>query len=591
MRPTTNLLFLLLLGITLPNALGQQKKPIEDYPVPPEAVEKESTPKGRMKDGTFTSPEIFPGTVRDYTIYIPHAHDGSTPACLMVFQDGHKVVRSPLGKRMPIVLDNMIQDGELPPIIGVFVNPGVVPPAEGGAERWNRSFEYDSVGDRYARFLIEELLPHVQEQHGVNISEDPDDRGIGGASSGAICAFNAAWYRPDSFRRVLSTIGTYVGLRGGDEFPTLVRKTEPKPLRVFLQDGENDLNIYGGDWWMANQTMQRALEFSGYEVKHIWGKGGHNRKHEAAIFPEAMRWLWEDHGKTPVTTHYDRCKSRASQYLIDGEGWEVVSEGHEWAEGLACTPDGTLYFSDVPAAEIYKVTPDGEKTLVVADSGKANGLALGPDGKLYGCSNGWKQIVAWDTSTWEPEVIAENVTCNDLVVAHNGDIYFTSPLEKKIHFIDGKTRKLRVVDRFERPNGITLSPDQTHLFVAHFLGRFIYSYRIADNGSLQYKQPYFYLHDHPTEMMTSNDGMCTTVTGELLVGTWNGIQICDQAGRVQLILPRPDKDADRTNYAAFGGPDGKTLYTATRGRVWKRKVQLQGAHAWQAPITPPKPKL
>src|SRR5690606_23198593 len=144
----------------------------------------------------------------------------------------------------------------------VFIEPGVVPAVtEGDQPRFNRSFEYDSMGDRYARFLLEEIVPEVKKKY--NLSDDPNDRGIGGASSGAICAFNVAWERPDAFRRVLSTIGTYVGLRGANEFPVLVRKTEPKPIRVFLQDGNRDLNIYAGDWWVANQDMLSALQFAG----------------------------------------------------------------------------------------------------------------------------------------------------------------------------------------------------------------------------------------------------------------------------------------------------------------------------------------
>src|SRR5208283_2759403 len=143
-------------------------------------------------------------------------------------------------------------------------------------DRFNRSFEYDGLGDDYARFLLDELLPYVAREQNLKLSTSGNDRSIGGSSSGAICAFTAAWERPDAFSRVLSAIGTYVGLRGGNEYPTLIRKTEPKPIRVFLQDGSADLNIYGGDWWMANQEMERALTYAGYEVDHIWGTNGHN---------------------------------------------------------------------------------------------------------------------------------------------------------------------------------------------------------------------------------------------------------------------------------------------------------------------------
>ncbi len=168
---------------------------------------------------------------------------------------------------------------------------------------------------------------------------------------------NAAWQRPRRLRRVFTTVGTYVGLRGAHEFSTLIRKFEPKPLRGVLQDGSNDNNIYGGDWWMANQSMLRSLEFAGYEVNHVWGEGFYSGKHGASIFPDAMRWLWKDHGKVPVSTHLDKCKNDASTMLISGEGWELVSDGHEWAEGLAWTQDGTLFITDVPASKLYRITP------------------------------------------------------------------------------------------------------------------------------------------------------------------------------------------------------------------------------------------
>ncbi len=246
-------------------------------------------PQGEIKGPFEWKSEIFPGTVREYWVYVPAQYDGSKPACVFILQDG---LRRAQGWKIPTVLDNLIHKGEAPVQIGIFISPGVVPaPRENAQPRFNRSFEYDGLGDRYARFLIEEIIPEVSKTY--RLSADPNDRAIGGASSGAICAFTAAWERPDQFRRVLSTIGTYVSLRGGNEYPVLIRKYEPKPLRVFLQDGTRDLNLYGGDWWMANQTMLSALKYSGYEVTHAWGEGGHNSKHSASIMPDAVRWLWQ----------------------------------------------------------------------------------------------------------------------------------------------------------------------------------------------------------------------------------------------------------------------------------------------------------
>jgi gluconolactonase len=584
--------FLLFAGVNVTDAQPSSTKE-EVYQSPPEAeFPGPGVPQGRIEKRSFVSSTIFPGTTRDYWVYLPAGLDPTKGACLMVHQDGQSCVDRKNGLRVPNVYDHLIHEGAMPVTVGLFVNPGIVPGDDDAGSRYNRSFEYDEMGPRYARFLIQEMIPAVEREFGIKISRDPNDCGIAGASSGAIAAFTVAWQRPDQFRRVFSSIGTYVGLRGGADYPTLIRKTEPKPLRVFLQDGENDLNNYAGDWWMANQTMLRALQFSGYEVNHEWGKGGHERKQEAAIFPKAMRWLWDGHRSRPVKTHFDQARSRAPEYLVDGAGWELVSDGHEWAEGLAVDAKGNLYFADLERSEIFKMTPAGEKSCVVADSGRSNGLAMGPDGRLYGCASGVKKILAWDTTTWEAETIAEGVIVNDLVILHDHSIYFTDPQGSRVCRIDGRSRKLSVVDeKFIKCNGIGVSPDQRFLYVADFLGCYVYSYRIAADGTLAQKQAYFNLELDPNEPVGHNDGLTVTKNGLMLIGTKVGVQICDQVGRVQLILPVPAMDESRVCYVAMGGPHGKTLYAATSKRVWKRETQMEGAFPWQAPVKPPKPKL
>ncbi len=569
--------------------MGQNREP--EYPVHPDSLQKPDVPEGQVTAGKFSASKLYPGTIRDYWIYVPKQYDGNKPASLMVFQDGGGYTSRKGGVSVPNVFDNLIHSGEMPATIGVFINPGVIPSKNDGSQaRFNRSFEYDSVDDRYAKFLIEEFLPFVAAEHNVTFSNDPNDRGICGSSSGGICAFNVAWQRPDVFRRVFTTVGTYVGLRGGHELSTLIRKTEPKPLRIFLQDGSNDNNIYAGDWWMANQAMLRSLEFSGYEVEHAWGEGAHSGKHGASIFPDVMRWLWKDHGKIAVTTHRDKSKNEASKFLADDSQWELVSSGHGWAEGLALTADGTLYFTDVPASKLYKLTPDGKQTLLVEDTGQANGIALGPDGKLYGACSQAKQIRAWDLSTLNMEVVANGTHSNDIVVRHDGTIYYTDPAAGKIWMVDGKTRERRAVDDFRDCNGITLSADQTQLFVAHFPGRFVYAYTIADDGSLENKQPYFHLEIPTNAPVGHLDGMCSTEDGWLISTSEVGVQICDQPGRVHLIMPLPYGNK-RPCYARFGGPDNKTLYVANVDKIWKRKTELVGAKPYAPPVKPPKPKL
>src|SRR5205085_12311977 len=262
----------------------------DNYQPGPDSKSQEGVPRGEVIKFTFDKSKIFPGTTRDYWVYVPAEYKVDKPACVYVQQDGIRF-------EAPTVFDNLIYKKEMPVTIGVFVAPGVVKSAtpNDALDRFNRSYEYDGLGDAYARFLLDELLPDVETRKAadgrpVRLSKDGNDRCIAGASSGAICAFTAAWERPDDFRRVFSSIGTYVGLRGGNQYPTLIRKYEPKPIRVFLQDGSADQNIYGGDWWMANQEMERALTFAGYEVNHAWGEGGHNGKHATEVFPDAMPW-------------------------------------------------------------------------------------------------------------------------------------------------------------------------------------------------------------------------------------------------------------------------------------------------------------
>jgi enterochelin esterase family protein len=268
----------------------------DDYKPGPDSHPQDSVPRGEVTKHSFTNSAVYPGTVRDYWVYVPKQYDPGKPACLMVFQDGGGYQSTNGQYRTTVVFDNLISKKEMPVTIGVFVNPGVVPATEPGRRpRNNRSFEYDSLGDAYAKFLIDELLPEVAKKY--NITTDPEGRAIGGASSGGICAFTVAWERPDSFRKVLSHIGSFTNIRGGHVYPALIRKTEKKPLRVFLQDGSSDLDNLHGNWPLANQQMAAALKFMKYDYKFEFGTEGHNGKHGGAILPESLRWLWRDSGK------------------------------------------------------------------------------------------------------------------------------------------------------------------------------------------------------------------------------------------------------------------------------------------------------
>ena len=544
-------------------------------------------PRGEVKKYSFENSKVFPGTVREYWVYVPRQYDPAKPACLYVNQDG-------LAYKAPAVFDKLIHTKEMPVTIGVFVTPGVVKAHSSRAlDRFNRSFEYDGLGGDYARFLIEELLPDVERKttddgRAIKLSKSGDDRAIGGGSSGAVCAFTAAWERPDSFRRVFSSIGTYVGLRGGNVYPTLIRKFEPKPIRIFLEDGSNDLNIYGGDWWMANQEMERALVFAGYEVKHDWGTGGHNGDHATQIFPDAMRWLWKD---WPAPVKAGQGSQQLREILIAGEDWSLVAEGYRFTEGPAPNARGEVYFNDIPNGKAYKIGLDGNVSLFIDDTKRANGQAFGPDGLLYAVATGASQILAYDAAG-KPTVIAEGIHGNDLVVRHDGGIYVTHPggngAPSRLWYISAQREK-RVVDNgLKFANGITLSPDQSLLYVADYGSHWVYSYQVQPDGSLSHKQRYYQLHAPDTADDAGADGIRVDRDGRLYVATRMGIQVCDQAGRVNCIIPTPN---GRVANLCFGGPGFQTLFATCGDRVYKRKVKVKGANAFEAPIKPAAPHL
>jgi sugar lactone lactonase YvrE len=500
----------------------------------------------------------------------------------MVFQDG-------IQYSAPVVFDNLIHKKEIPPLIGIFVMHGRVKGSSTNSlDRFNRSYEYDGLGPNYANFLLDELLPRIVAEQKLNLSTNGNDHAIAGASSGAICAFTAAWERPDAFRRVFSSIGTYVGLRGGNNYPTLIRKTEPKPIRIFLQDGANDLNSYGGNWFLANQEMLSAFEFAGYDMTHVWGDGGHSGKHATAIFPEALRWLWRDYPKPITANAQQKSRQPIMEILIPGREWQLVSEGHGFTEGPAANKKGEVFFTDLSNDVIHKIGLDGKVSVFKKECGWSNGLMFGSDGKLYACQNGNKRIVAFDDNAKE-ETIAEQVESNDLAVAHNGNIYFSDPANKKVWFINAKHEKKVADTGISEPNGVLLSPDQTLLYVADTHGQFVYSFQIQPDGSLDHKQRYYHLHLVDGATQSGADGMTVDTQGRLYVTTEMGVQVCDQAGRVQGIILKP-QDKWLSN-VAFGGPELDELYVTCEDKVFKRKTRAQGVLSLDPPVKPTAPRL
>jgi enterochelin esterase-like enzyme len=289
---------LLLVLATVSLALAEDPAPVLTLPDLPEPAPgadsrpKDGVPKGSVTGHVWKDSKVFPGTVREYHVYTPAGYDAAKPHAVMVFQDGHAYLGPNGDFRATVVFDNLIHAGQIPPLVGIFINPGhhgtELPEAPWKSS--NRSVEYDTLSDAYAKLLLDEILPEVAKTR--NLTTDPELRAICGMSSGGICAWTVAWQRPDAFRKVVSQIGSFTNIRGGDAYPGMIRKTPKKPIRAFFQEGIRDLDNPHGSWPLGNMQMQAALKFAGYDHRYVWGHGEHNGKHGGAIFPDTLRWLW-----------------------------------------------------------------------------------------------------------------------------------------------------------------------------------------------------------------------------------------------------------------------------------------------------------
>ena len=533
---------------------------------------------GSIKGPFLWSSRIYPGTQRNYWVYVPKEYNGEKPACVMVVQDG---LSRATGWRLPVVLDSMIAAKHIPVMIGIFIDPGIVPSDDTSSfPRFNRSFEYDAMGDRYARFLVDELIPEVSRSY--NLSTNPNDRSIAGASSGAICAFNVAWERPDAFRRVFSSIGTYVGLRGANEFPTLIRKTEPKPLRVFLQDGTRDNNIYAGDWWVANQDMLSALTWAGYEVNHAWGEGGgHDSRHTITILPDALKWLWKDY---PAPIH-SRVDSIVRINPLRKESfWEEISLKGFKPEKLAVNNKGELYFSEKNS--IYKIDMKNSAILFATITGEVGGMSFHADGKLYLGNLSQQKIIVIDSKGKQMDVV-KNANTNFLTVSRKG-IYFSDKLKKQLGFYSFTSQQVSYVKVPGIPTGVAISAEQTFINIGFDDLPLGYSFKILQNGVLDYGQEYIHYHLPYGETTPKVSSLVTDTANLLYSATPLGIQMSDQLGRVNLIISNP---AQVVTELKIGGDDFNILYAICNGKLFRRTLNTKAALSSSPAVRPSRPRL
>jgi gluconolactonase len=509
-----------------------------EYALGPDSQPQAGVPKGAVTKHVLAPGKHFPGTPHNYSVYVPAQYDKTKPAAFMVFLDGSGAVGN--GVRVPVVFDNLIHKKELPVMIGIFVDPGVLPAVSPNVQsRYERVFEYDSLSDRYSKFLVEELIPAVAKTH--NLSKDPNERGLYGVSTGAVGALVAAWHRPDQFRRVLSFIGTFVAMKGGDGFAALIRRSEAKPIRVFLQAGKNDHIVpnqpqgtfYAGSWPVNNQVMFDALRFAGYEARFELGDEGHNMKHGAAILPDVLRWLWAGH-PTPLAV-----KEPAA---LNGPGWDARGK-----------------VSSIVAAETgWEKVEEGVIESVV---GRDGAVSYAKGGKLYkvGAAGAIGASAAMPTA-----------------VTSKGAVYTVDAVKKRA----GLAGTAGVALEMAAPSGITVSPDDGMVVITDAGGRFAWSYQIGPDGALRNGEPFFRLEVPETGWMSGVHGAAMDTIGQVYFATALGVQVCEANGRVAAILHSP---AGPLKGVAFGGA---YLYVATDAGLFRRPVKVQGGVSAKLPKPP-----
>ena len=551
--------------LALTNVMAQQR---DHYRVAfdPATVRNENVAEGEVIKRSFNESKIYPMTSRDYWIYVPAAYDASKPACLFVCLDGVQY-------NAPTVFDNLIATGQMPVTIGVFVNPGVVRDAEGGVIRYNRSNEFDRTDGTFARFLIEELLPEVERQTAtdgrpIRLSTNPNDCAIAGSSSGGICAFTAAWARPDRFGRVFSAVGTYVSMRGGNEYQAIIRKTEPKPLRIFLQDGLYDVwNGIFGDWYEANILVESALNFSGYEVAHTWGRGGHSNTHANRVFPDVMRWLWK--GWPRAVQAGKSQNDMLSAILPDEGGWTRVEDARV-ADRMFVYGDKIVFAGGAKVCDA-----EGNEVARL----KANERLIGADAEALYLSNVKNEIIRVAAGRRAKIATAQNKV-EQLIATDNLNYYFVC--ENSVVKVDAKGVMTVVNDGLNCGANLAIYPDHRLLICNEPNTRWLLSYVVDEQGQPMAGQRFYWLHNTTGDDSQQVGQMTFDENGNLYVATAMGVQICDQNGRVRAILPLPDSAPIRS--LAFVGTK---LYVANeRGEIYVRELKVAGAQPWQSATSP-----
>jgi len=546
-------------------------------------------PRGETIEGVITDSRVYPGTENHFRVYVPAQYNPATPACLVVRLDG-------IGENETTVFDNLIAKGDMPVVIGVGVSSGVIWKTKGGeAYRWNRSYEFDSTNGDFPRFVLDELLPRVEslktaDGRPVRLSHDGKDRAVTGGSTGGIGSFTLAWERPDSFSRVYSVIGTFVSMRGGHDYPALVRKTEPKAIRIFLEDGATDAwNPLFGSWYTANLNMEAALTFAGYDVQHAWGEHGHDGGPGNVILPDVLRWLWRG-WPAPVQAGIS-ANDKLAEILRPGEGWLRVDGDYRGVSALASNPKGEVFFSDAASHTLCRVNEGGRPEVFSRNAPPVGGQAFGPDGTLYATLPSEGGILATDAQGGSRKM-ADGIRGSRILATAAGELYVSEPgahsdEPSKIWLLKADGARTLVDQVPASVSGIAFSADMGLFLAAERSTARIDSSVAAGSGELQDREPFYWLHAADAPAGHGTGDIAVDTLGSLYAATPLGIQVCDRNGRVRAILWLPSPSGP-VEGLCWGGAGFDVLFATDGHALYRRHLRVAGYPQWSKPVAPPR---
>lgn len=544
-------------------------------------------PQGTLTTHSLAPGAIYPGVTHEYQVYVPAQYDPTRPAPSIVFLDGAWIYAPKM--RAAEILDQAIAAGDIPPLIGIFVDPGWYPVADPETQqaRMNRHVEYDALTPTFARFLTEELLPAVARDY--PLSTDSNDRGIVGLSSGAIGSFIAGWHPPHHFRRMYISICTFVDMLGAHSLPIWVRKTEPRPIRIFQQETTDDNDRLWGNWPQGNAQMAEALVFSHYDAQFVVGPGIHDFDHATETMPEALRWLWRDY-PGPITAATAGPIFEA--LLIPHEAWEEIwsrpADSGEPDVLAAADRHGFLWIADPASGEVIRLDDARSSTVVTSGSAPIVAIAMGPDDRLHASQPSLQRIVAYAADGSE-SVIVNEIEARDLTLTAIGAIICTSPETGTITVIspDG-TRRDFSDPALPEPSTLGLSPDQVFLAVLDEAGTWGWSFHVTSASALVNGQPFFRVLPDEADPRARAAAIAVDTTGDLYISNASGITLVTQSGRTRETINAPEVGA--VSSVAFGGPERDWLIASQNGKLFRRRIQRRGAVSWQ-PVKPPPPRV